>query len=61
MGYADEDAGGNQGRSRRWAVDSPCRSGRMRRGGTAGQETVWPDGFSFGVLVFRVWGIAHVP
>lgn len=26
-GDTDKGAGGNQGRSRRWAIDSPCRSG----------------------------------
>jgi hypothetical protein len=52
--------GGNQGRSRRWAVDSPCRSGQMRCGGTAEQEPCGLDGFSFSVLVFGAWGIAYV-
>lgn len=37
-GDTDEGAGGNQGRSRWWAVDFSCQSGQMSRGGTAGQE-----------------------
>jgi hypothetical protein len=54
-GDTDEGAGGNQGRSRRWAVNSPYRSGWMRHGNMAGQE---PRSWMVFCLFF---GIAHVP
>jgi hypothetical protein len=52
----DEGAGGEQGRPWQWAIGSPCRSGRMRRGGVARQEPYgWMDfRLVFWDLVLRI-------
>ena len=56
-GDMDEGAGGTKDGRWRWAVDSPCRSGQMRRGWHSGIRTVWAGWFFvwyFGDLVLGV-------
>jgi hypothetical protein len=60
-GDMDEGVGGSRERSRRWAVDSPCRSSQMRRGWHSGTRTVWAGWFFVWCFDVRCLGYCTCP